>query len=127
MATHTAGTLDPVRMGHIKEIILAKFGGRRRSAVDREAIWGKCKIAIGQKCKDEDEDSHSHPQASEGKHIHVESTPLKSSHPFIHFIVTCLILPTPQNTMKTKIRRLYGGQGFDLKQLQRTCRAVCQQ
>ena len=50
MATHTAGTLDPVRMGHIKEIILAKFGGRR-SAVDCEAIWGKCKIAIRQKCK----------------------------------------------------------------------------
>ena len=69
MATHTAGTLDPVRMGHIKEILLAKFGGRRRSAVDCEAIWGKCKIAIGQKCKDEDEDSHSHSQASEGKHI----------------------------------------------------------
>ena len=50
MAIHTAGTLDPVRMGRIKEIILAKFGGRR-SVVDREAIWGKCKIAIGQKCK----------------------------------------------------------------------------
>ena len=68
MATHTAGTLDPVRMGHIKEIILAKFGWRR-SAVDREAIWGKCKIAIGHKCKDEDENFHSHSQVSEGKHI----------------------------------------------------------
>lgn len=50
MARSTAGSLDPTLMLRIKEIVLAKFGGRR-SVTDREALWAKCKTAIGQKCK----------------------------------------------------------------------------
>ncbi len=37
-------------MKKIKAIVLAKFGAKRLDA-NREAIWAKCKVAIGQKCK----------------------------------------------------------------------------
>ncbi len=50
MARNTAGTLDSGPMKKIKAIVLAKFGAKRSDA-DREAIWAKCKVAIGQKCK----------------------------------------------------------------------------
>ena len=50
MRRSTAGNLDPTGMRPIKEIIIAKFGGRR-CVEDKEALWEKCKIAIGQKCK----------------------------------------------------------------------------
>lgn len=50
MTKSTAGTLDSGRMNRIKAIILSKFGEKRGEA-DREVIWGKCRTAIGQKCK----------------------------------------------------------------------------
>ncbi len=50
MACHTAGTLEPSRMRRIKAIVISKFGGKRSEA-DKEALWARCKIAIGQKCK----------------------------------------------------------------------------
>ena len=50
MRKSTAGNLDPNRMQRIKEIILAKFGGER-CLENKEALWEKCIIAIGQKCK----------------------------------------------------------------------------
>ena len=49
MAKHTTSTLDATKMRRVKEIILAKFGAKR-SAADKEGIWEKCKVAIGQKC-----------------------------------------------------------------------------
>ena len=50
MAQRTAGKLDRSRMQRIRSIVLSKFGGRR-SVADREALWAKCKVAIGHKCK----------------------------------------------------------------------------
>ena len=50
MAQHTAGTLDAMKMERIKAIVLAKFG-EKRSPEDKEALWARCKVAIGQKCK----------------------------------------------------------------------------
>ena len=41
MVSNTAGTLDRVKMERIKEIIVAKFGGKR-SIVDQEETWQKC-------------------------------------------------------------------------------------
>ena len=46
----TTSTLDQAKMLRIKTIILSKFASRR-SAADSEALWAKCKTAIGQKCK----------------------------------------------------------------------------
>ena len=50
MARNTAGTLDENKMKRIKAIVISKFGEKRGEA-DREALWAKCKTAIGQKCK----------------------------------------------------------------------------
>ena len=50
MRKKTAGTLDATKMRQLKEIIPSKFA-IKRCAQDRAALWGKCKIAIGQKCK----------------------------------------------------------------------------
>ena len=50
MASNTAGSLDSSKMRTIKTIILAKFGAKK-SEEEKEDIWARCKIAIGQKCK----------------------------------------------------------------------------
>ena len=50
MARNTAGTLDENKMKRIKAIVISKFGEKRGEA-DREALWAKCKTAIGQKRK----------------------------------------------------------------------------
>lgn len=47
MACNTAGTLE---MNRIKAIIISKFG-EKRGETEKEVLWGKCKTAIGQKCK----------------------------------------------------------------------------
>ena len=46
----TAAHLDSSKMEEIKELILSKFASRR-SLADREELWRKCRVAIGQKCK----------------------------------------------------------------------------
>ena len=50
MARNTAGTLEDSKMKRIKAIVISKSGEKRGEA-DREALWVKCKTAIGQKCK----------------------------------------------------------------------------
>ena len=50
MSRHTAGTLNRDKMDKIKAIVTAKFMARR-SEVDKEVLWGRCKTSIGQKCK----------------------------------------------------------------------------
>ena len=50
MSRHTTATLEPDRMLQLKAIVLSKFAARR-SEPDREHLWGKWRIAIGQKCK----------------------------------------------------------------------------
>ena len=50
MAFNTAGSLELSKMNRLKAIIISKFGEKRGEA-DREVLWGKCKTAIGQKCK----------------------------------------------------------------------------
>ena len=49
MRHSTAGTLDSAKMLLIKEAIVSKFA-MRRCREDREALWERCKKAIGQKC-----------------------------------------------------------------------------
>ncbi len=49
MSCNTAGTLEFSKMEKIK-IVTSKFGGKRSKA-DKEAIWAKCKIALGLKYK----------------------------------------------------------------------------
>ena len=51
MSRSTAGNLDPAGMRRIREIILGKFG-KKRCTEDKEALWEKCKIAIGQKASE---------------------------------------------------------------------------
>ena len=50
MRQSTAATLDVAKMREIKDIILGKYA-IKRCAQDRNALWEKCKKAIGQKCK----------------------------------------------------------------------------
>ena len=50
MIRSIAGSLDDNKMKRIKAIVISKFGEKRGEA-DREALWAKCKTAIGQKCK----------------------------------------------------------------------------
>ena len=49
MAEHTPGTLDPIQMERIKDITIAKFA-KNRLQKDQDALWKKCKDAIGHKC-----------------------------------------------------------------------------
>ena len=49
MRRSTAGSLDPARMNLIKNAIISKLC-TRRCREDREALWERCKKAIGQKC-----------------------------------------------------------------------------
>ena len=50
MRTNTAASLDEKKMKEIKNIIFGNYG-IKQCAQDRSALWGKCKKAIGQKCK----------------------------------------------------------------------------
>ena len=49
MASSTYTSLDQTKI-KIKAIVLSKFGTKMTTA-DKELLWSKCKIAIGQKCK----------------------------------------------------------------------------
>ena len=50
MAETTASRLDPRKMEEIKGHVLSKCA-TKRSLGDREELWRKCRVAIGQKCK----------------------------------------------------------------------------
>ena len=50
MATTTAARLDPTIMEEIKQLIVSKFA-EKRSMADKEELWRRCRVAIGQKCK----------------------------------------------------------------------------
>ena len=50
MTKTTAGRLNPAKMAEIKDLILAKFRPNGCQA-DKEELWKRCKVAIGQKCK----------------------------------------------------------------------------
>ena len=50
LSNTTAARLDAVKMKKIKTLISSKFGAKR-SFVDKEKLWGKCRVVIGQKCK----------------------------------------------------------------------------
>ena len=74
MCRTTAGTLDQGKMLLIKDAILSKFP--TRCCQDKDALWERCKKAIGQKCNHlrygkwchgiGDEEWMSIPPASEG-------------------------------------------------------------
>ena len=49
MAKHTPGMLDPTKMLEIKRITIAKFAINCPQK-DQDALWKKCKDAIGHKC-----------------------------------------------------------------------------
>ena len=50
MATNTVSTLDKELLKQIKGIILSRFG-RKKSVVDQELLWSRCRTALGQRCK----------------------------------------------------------------------------
>ena len=50
IAKTTAARLDPIQMEEIKHLIISKFAGNR-SMADKEDLWRRCRVAIGQKCK----------------------------------------------------------------------------
>ena len=50
MASNTYTSLEKAKTEKIKAFVLAKFGTKRTPA-DKELLWSKCKVAIGQKCK----------------------------------------------------------------------------
>ena len=50
MSKTTAGQLEPTKMDEIKKLIVSKFA-EKRSIADKEELWRKCRVAIGQKCK----------------------------------------------------------------------------
>ena len=49
MARNTPSSLDPTKMQEIKCITIAKFAINRPQK-DQDALWKKCKEAIGHKC-----------------------------------------------------------------------------
>ena len=50
MATNTVSILDKELLKQIKGIILSRFG-RKKSVVDQELLWSRCRTALGQRCK----------------------------------------------------------------------------